>query len=56
MKDSWKKGLVSEDDFAVEFSSSDEDDEEEVPIEDDFVLPKKTWKKLYRSAFFYVHR
>jgi len=55
LKAAWKKGVVSEGDFAFEFSSSDEDGEEEVCIEDDFVLPKKTWKKLYRSVCFYYN-
>lgn len=42
-----KAGEVMEEYDPADFSDN-EDSDDEVVVEDDFVLPKKTWNKLYR--------
>ncbi|XP_066916611.1 DNA excision repair protein ERCC-6-like [Clytia hemisphaerica] len=55
LKEKIRKGEANEDDFDIEFSSDDDGEEgvvesenDEVTIQDDFTLPKKMWRKLYR--------
>ena len=52
LKEKIRKGEANEDDYNIEFSSDEEEDDndEEVTIQDDFTLPKKMWRKLYRCV------
>ena len=48
-----KRGESLKSDYDIQFSNDEDDEDEdadikEVTIQDDFTLPKKTWKKLYR--------